>query len=278
MNTTMAQRQGGLSQTQLLALTRKAHMQKQRVWVWSMLGVVAVTLWSMWDTNFRVDLVILGLGDTAKYIVYDFLPPDVSVIPSLIKPTLDTLYMSFVSMVLSAIISFFLAFLSSQRTTPNKALQVAVRAFASIVRTIPNLVWVLLIVASVGLGTMAGTLALTISGVGLLTRSYAEVMDEIDPDQMEAIRATGANWFQLMGQCVFPQFVAGFTAWSLYKLDINIRSSAVIGMVGGGGLGFMIQEGIKLFKFQQVTTAIIMVFALILVIEFVTNKLREKMI
>ncbi len=237
-----------------------------------------LTIWSMWETKFNPISIIASMGETIKYVVFDFFPPDISSIPHLLQPTLDTLYMSFVAMVIAALISFILAFLASSTTTPHYLLQVVTRAIASILRTVPSLVWVILLVSSFGLGAMSGTMALILGGVGILTRTYAEVLDEIDMDQLAAIKATGANWFQVMGRAVLPQFLPGFVGWSLFKFDINIRDSAVIGMVGGGGLGFAIQEGIKLFQFQTVTMAIFMVLVLIVIIEYITSNIRERIL
>src|SRR5206468_4361101 len=108
----------------------------------------------------------------------------------------------------------------------------------------------IILVAAYGLGPLVGTLALVISALGNLIRAYAEVLEEIDMAQVEAVRATGAKYLQVLAQAVWPQFWTGFIAWSLYQLELNIRSSTIIGMVGGGGLGFVIQNGLKLFQFR----------------------------
>lgn len=261
-------------------LNKGTGLRKRKALQWPLLLILsaALTLWSMWQTGFNPLLVSAGLGDTISYIYNDFLPPDWFSARELIKPLMETIYMSFAAMVISALVSIALALLSSDATAPNKQLQSVIRTVTAVLRTIPEIIWVLLLVSSIGLGPMAGTFALMLAGIGLLTRCYSDVLDEMDRGQLEASRAVGAKWLQTVGQCVIPQFLPGFIAWSLYMLDLNIRSSAVIGMAGGGGLGFAIQEGIKLFQFQKVTMAIILVLVLILAIEWLTEHLRSRLI
>src|SRR5699024_5731923 len=203
---------------------------------------------------------------------FDLLPPDVSRFTSLIQPALDTIYMSFVAMILSAMLAFFLSFLAAYNVTPHPLLQYAVRGLASFLQSIPALVWVLVFVAAYGLGSIAGTIALVLSGTGLLTRSFAEMLEEIDMGPVEAIRSTGGNWVQVMGQAVVPQVLPGMIGWSLYKFDLNIREAAVIGMVGGGGIGFAMQKSLKLFQYKEACMAIVIIFVLIMCIEYFTNR------
>jgi len=240
--------------------------------------IVGITIWSAVETGFSFSLLAEGIGEIFRFIFIDFLPPDFSRIGKLIGPALDTLYISFIAMVVGAYLSMILAFFAAHTTTPHPSAQVAVRAFCSVLRNIPTLIWGILLVAAYGLGTMVGTLALIITSIGTLTRAYAEILEEIDMGQVEALRATGASYLQVLSQAVVPQFMPGFIGWSLYKLELNVRASTLIGMVGGGGLGFAIQKGLKLFQFKEVSLAIIMIMVLVLITEWITSKLRERII
>src|SRR5699024_11264383 len=117
---------------------------------------------------------------TFRFVVFDLLPPDVSRFTSLIQPALDTIYMSFVAMILSAMLAFFLSFLAAYNVTPHPLLQYAVRGLASFLQSIPALAWVLVFVAACGRGAIAGTIALGWSGTGLLRRSCAGVVEGMD--------------------------------------------------------------------------------------------------
>ncbi|MGE7826631.1 phosphonate ABC transporter, permease protein PhnE [Paenibacillus sp. NPDC093718] len=251
--------------------------KRRQTWMIS-IAILAVTVWSAWTTEFSFFEVFTGVEEIIRFIFLDFLPPDFSTFNRLIGPALDTIYISFVAMVVGALLSMILAFFAAATTSPSRTIQVAVRAFCSILRNIPTLIWGILLVAAYGLGTLVGTLALIFTAIGTLTRAYAEILEEIDMGPVEAARSTGASYFQVLGQAVFPQFMPGFIGWSLYKLELNVRASTLIGMVGGGGLGFAIQNGLKLFQYKEVSLAIIMVIVLVLVTEWMTSKLRERII
>ncbi|TDG00560.1 phosphonate ABC transporter, permease protein PhnE [Paenibacillus piri] len=242
------------------------------------LGILAITVWSAVETKFSLFGLYSGLGEIFRFIVFDFFPPDFSSFKKLIGPALDTVYISFVAMVIGSLISFILAFFAAATTAPHPAFQAIVRGMNSILRNIPTLIWGILLVSAYGLGTLVGTLALIITSIGTLTRAYAEMLEEIDMGQVEALRAVGATYIQVLSQAVLPQFMPGFIGWSLYKLELNIRASTLIGMVGGGGLGFAIQKGLKLFQFQEVCLAILMVVALITITEWTTSKIRGRII
>jgi len=240
--------------------------------------IVALTIWSAIGTNFSFYDVFSGTGLIAQFIFIDMLPPSFQATESLLQAVLETIYMGVVGMVVGALIALFLSFLAASTTTPHVVIQVIVRAFTSVLRNIPSLIWVILLVAAYGIGPTVGTLSLVIGSVGFLTRVFADTLEEIDMGQVEALQATGANYVQVLMQAVFPQFFPGFVAWSLYNLEINIRASTIIGMVGGGGIGFAIQKSIKLFQYKEVSMAVLLVLVLILFTETLTSKIREKVI
>jgi phosphonate transport system permease protein len=257
---------------------KQLHRRKRMQTLFIALGIAAITVWSAAETGFSPFVVFGGMEEVVRFVVYDFLPPDFSTFGKLVQPALETIYISFVAMVVGALLSVVLAFFAAATTAPHPAIQVAVRAFTSVLRNIPTLIWGILLVSAYGLGTLVGTLALILTSIGTLTRAYAEQLEEIDQGQVEAVRATGASYAQVLPQAVLPQFFPGFIGWSLYKLELNVRASTLIGMVGGGGLGFAIQKGLKLFQFQEVSLAILMVIALVFATEFVTSKIRERII
>src|SRR5699024_6181505 len=133
-------------------------------------------------------------------------------------------------------------------------------------------------VAAYGLGSIAGTIALVLSGTGLLTRSFAEMLEEIDMGPVEAIRSTGGNWVQVMGQAVVRQVLPAMIVGSLDKLDLSMRAAAVSGMVGGGGIGCAMQNSLKLFQYKEACMAIVIIFVLIVCIEYFTNKVRMRLL
>lgn len=235
----------------------------------------AITLWSATTTGFSLTSIASGLYEIYRFIVYEMFSVNPEILMQLVEPSLSTIIMSYVAVMASIAVAFVLAFFASASTSPHPWLQIVTRGFATGLRTIPDMVWVMLVVPAYGIGVTAGTIALFISGTGLLTRSFAEVLEAIDTDKLNALKAAGANWIQIMGRGVMPQFLPGLASWSLFGFDTNIRSSAIIGMVGGGGLGFAIQSGLKLYRFDVVTMAILEMAVLFIVIDYITDRIRR---
>ncbi|WP_249869579.1 phosphonate ABC transporter, permease protein PhnE [Oceanobacillus saliphilus] len=243
------------------------------------LGILAILIiWSWVGTKFHIMDLFSGFSNMAIFIFQDLLPPDFTTIPSFVGPILETLYMSYVGLLFSVTFSLFFGLMAAKNTTVHPAVAIVSRSFIAFLRSIPAMVWGILLVAAIGLGPLAGTLALGLSGIGILGKAFADLLEEIDENQVNAVRATGANWYQVIGQAVWPQFKPGFVGWSLYKMDLNIREASVLGVVGAGGIGFALEGSISLFQYQQASVGILAIFALILVVEFITAKLREKII
>lgn len=240
--------------------------------------LISLTVWSLIGSGFSLVKLIDGIGEIFRFLSTEMLPPDISTMFEILSSALETVYMSIAALGFSIIVAFVLSFLASNATAPNRVVQIVVRALANVLRTIPDMVWVLLLVPSYGLGTLSGTLALFVAGVSLTTRSFAEALDEINIGPIEALKAAGANWFQVMAQGVMPQFMPEFVSWSLFGLDTNIRSSAIIGMVGGGGLGFLIQSDLKLFRFGRVTTSIMLMMLIFFGVEALTIFIRRRIL
>ncbi|WP_178023785.1 phosphonate ABC transporter, permease protein PhnE [uncultured Paenibacillus sp.] len=237
-----------------------------------------LTAWSAIGTNFNPVELWDGLGNGAKFLFVDLLPPNTSKFPGLVSPALDTIYMSFVAMVVGSLIAGFLALFAAATTSPNSALRILVRGLSALLRNIPVMIWTILFVASFGLGNLVGMMSLLLVSVGMLVRCYADSLEEIDMGQVEALRATGAGYWAVLTQAVLPQFMPSFIGWSLFNLEINVRASTIVGMVGGGGLGFAIQSGIKLFQYKEVSMGIILVLIIVLGTEFLTGRIRRRLI
>lgn len=217
----------------------KRKLLSNRFMIWAI--IVVLVLWSWIGTNFNIMDLISGVANMCVFIFQDMLPPDFSSIGSFIGPALDTLYMSYTGLIFSVIFSLFFGFMAARTTTVHPMIAVLSRSFITLLRSIPAMVWGILLVAAMGRGPFAGTLALGLSGIGILGRAFADLLEEIDRHQVDALRATGASWFQTIGQGVWPQFKPGFVSWSLYKMDLNIREAAVLGVVGAGGIGYALE-------------------------------------
>ncbi|MCR6109370.1 phosphonate ABC transporter, permease protein PhnE [Bacillus sp. A301a_S52] len=240
--------------------------------------ITALIVWAWHGTGFSLSFIYTGAANMTAFIFTELLPPDFSAAGRYIQPALQTLYMSFVGMIFAVVFSLVLGFMAAKNTSFHPVLAFSSRAFIAFLRAIPAIIWGMTLVVAFGIGSLAGTLALGLSGIGVLGKAFADVLEEIDSAQVEAVKATGASWFQTMGQGVWPQFKTGFVAWSLYKMDLNIREAAVLGLIGAGGIGYTLQGNINLFQYKQASVGIIMIFVLILSVEFTTAKIREKLL
>ena len=145
-------------------------------------------------------------------------------------------------------------------------------------RAINELVFALIFVSAVGLGPFAGVLAVALHATGMLAKFCAEEIEGVDKGQVEAQMATGATHMQVILFGVAPQIVPQFIGYAIYRLDVSIRSATVLGLVGAGGLGFALIQNMKLFKYHQTATCILVIFLLVLISDWICGKLRRKVI
>jgi len=242
-----------------------------------LLLVLAFFMWSFAAVEFSPAEFARGIPDLVGLLA-DMFPPAVENIPEVAVASLQTLQMALVGTALAALMSVPLAFLAAKNVTPSRILYQITRAFIVFTRAVPDLVFALVFVAAVGLGPFPGTLALAIHSIGMLGKLYAETIEEIDEGQVEALRSTGAHPLQVLRYGVVPQVLPSFVGLTLYRWDINIRSSVVLGLVGAGGIGFLLTGAMRLFKYQEVLTILICIFIIVLIVEQTSSYIRERFI
>jgi len=158
------------------------------------------------------------------------------------------------------------------------AIYYVVRTILNIFRSIESMIWAVIAVVVVGLGPFAGIVALTIHSVAALGKLYSEAIESIDPGPIEAIQATGANWVQTVVYAVIPQIVPPFVSFTIYRWDINVRMSTVIGLVGGGGIGFLLIQWIRLLDYRAAGIAVWFITITVAVLDFVSAAIRKRFV
>ncbi len=153
-----------------------------------------------------------------------------------------------------------------------------VRGFFNIVRSIEPLIWAIIFAVWVSIGPFAGVLALGMHSIAALGKLYSEQVESIDPGPIEAIQATGANALQTIVYAVVPQIVPPYLAFTIYRWDINVRMSTVIGMVGGGGVGFLLIQWVNLLRYKQAGVAVWAITIVVWVMDYVSGVVREKIV
>jgi phosphonate transport system permease protein len=154
----------------------------------------------------------------------------------------------------------------------------AAKSLLNILRTIPEMVWALIFVFLVGLGPFPGVLALGVHTGGVLGKLFGEVLEDVDPQPIESLQATGASRIQILFYGIFPQVLPQFISYTLYRWEVNIRVAAVLGFVGAGGLGQRIHIAISLFFENQLLTLILAIYILVTIVDYLSAYLRRKVI
>jgi phosphonate transport system permease protein len=226
-------------------------------------------------TRFNPVAALLSQGEFWNFILNDFVPPSMGRLGALLHAVMQTMYMALAATGLSAILALFLSFLGTAAVTRSVFVNSAVRAFASVLRNIPPLVWAFILVAAFGIGTVVGILSLIIGTTGYLARFFIEILDETAAETMEPLLAAGAAMPSIVSQALLPGAMPGFIAWILYCVELNIRASTILGMVGAGGIGLLLMGYIKQFNYAAASTAILAVAVIIIGVNLLTDYLRK---
>ncbi|MGX4670626.1 phosphonate ABC transporter, permease protein PhnE [Cerasibacillus sp. JNUCC 74] len=220
-----------------------------------------------------------GNAVSNMYVVIEkFFPPNFEVIPKVWKEMAQTVQMAIIATTLAAILTVPLAILSAQNITTFKPLYVITRTFLNILRTIPDLVLAVVFVGLFGVGILPGILALFIFSLGILAKLISETIEAVDMDPLEAMRASGGNIFQVIFYGLIPQVLPQFTSFVLYVFEINVRASVVLGLVGAGGIGLILDQQLGFYNYPNAMAIIILIFIVVIVIEYISTKLREALI
>jgi phosphonate transport system permease protein len=255
-----------------IALASRESRRATLIFVAALIALFSV---STWFTKFDPLRALMSQDEFWKFIAADFVPPYMGKWRALLDAILQTVYMALASAGVSAALSFVLAFLGTPGICRSKTVNGVVRGFASVLRNIPALVWVFVLVAAYGIGTEVGVLALIIGTVGFLTRCYIETLDEVAEQNLDALKSTGAGILPVISQAILPAAMPGFIAWFLYCIELNVRASAIIGMVGAGGIGLLMMGYIKQYNYAAASTAILAVALIVIAVNLLTDFLRR---
>lgn len=239
------------------------------IFMWSWTQISASTTWSFfWDAP----RIAADIGGRA-------VPPRWSYMNKLWEPLWDTLNIATLGTIIALTLAVPVAFLAARNTTPS-ALFVRPIALLIIVssRSINSLIWALLLVKIVGPGVFAGLIAIAIRSIGFCAKLLYEAIEEIDENQVEAITATGASRAQIMAYGIVPQILPAFAGIAVFRWDINLRESTVLGLVGAGGIGLQLQGSLNTLAWPQVSLILIVILFAVIVSEWVSAKIRGAII
>jgi phosphonate transport system permease protein len=199
-----------------------------------------------------------------------------------VEKIVETVFLALMGTTLAVLVAVPLSFLGARNLmTKNAAgtgVYYLVRTFFNAMRSIEPLILAIVFTVWVGLGPFAGVMALGLHSIAALGKLYSEQIESIDPGPIEAVTATGASMLQVVRYAVVPQIVPPFIAFTIYRWDTNVRMSTVIGFVGGGGIGFILQQYINLLQYRQAATAVWAIAIVVAALDYLSAKVREKVV
>lgn len=246
---------------------------------WLIAAVVVVAhafAWRATDVSFCA--LAEGWRGMADFLG-EAIPPDLSpeVLSDSVSGALVTLWIGLLGTTFSIPASLLLALLAARGTAPAGWVYQAARGLLSFLRAVPDVVFALIFVTAVGLGPFPGVLALVCHNVGVMGKLWAEALEDADPGPPQALRSAGAGRIQIATHALLPTVLPQLVGVLLYRFDVNVRSSLVLGLVGAGGIGFLINQSIQLFQFDQMLTHILVILVVIVAVDQLSALVRRRL-
>jgi len=238
-------------------------------------GIVAVAVWSVSNLDLPW-FYFLDAHEQAMDLAERMWPPDLEFWETLAEPLLETIHIATLGTVVTFVIAFPIAFLAARNTTFNTFTWFIGRFILVTSRSVNTVVWGLFFVAIFGPGPLAGIWAIAFRSIGFMGKLVAEAIEEIDEGVVEAIEATGASRLQVLMYGILPQVLPVIYGTAVYRWDINIRESTVLGFVGAGGIGILLYSSINQFQWHEVSLILASVFGVVLVSEFISAMVRQR--
>jgi len=209
-------------------------------------------------------------------LIRESLPPDFHDARTWAKPLLDTLAMSVAGTALAVALSLPLGFFAAKNTAPHPSVYFVARTVLNGLRSIPELIMGIIFVAAVGFGALPGVLALGLHSVGMVGKFFAEAIEHVNHEPVEAVRSAGARPLQVIFHGVLPQVLPQMADVSIYRWEYNFRASTVMGMVGAGGIGFELMSSLRLMQYADVSAILLVILIMVTVVDWLGSALRKR--
>ncbi|MFO7765239.1 MAG: phosphonate ABC transporter, permease protein PhnE [Pelovirga sp.] len=258
------------------------HRTSRQQWLawfgWLLLGALFVFCWRLMNEN-TLWIFVQDAPQQVMDITDRMTPPRWVYMERLWKPLWDTLNIATMGTLLGIVMAVPVAFMAARNTTPSER-YVRPLAILMIVssRSINSLIWALLLVSILGPGLLAGIIAIALRSIGFIGKLLYEAIEEIDHSQVEAVLATGATGPQVLDYAIVPQIMPAFAGISVFRWDINIRESTVLGLVGAGGIGLELSHSLNTLAWPQVSLIFIVILGTVVVSEWVSARVRHAII
>ena len=254
-------------------------MRNKRKWqtIIFVLLIFVLTYLSADITNFNIIHGIATLPEAIRWMFSNLLITQESLerLPKILEKLTETILMSIAATTTATVVSFLLGLMGSKTTGTSNILGVFARFVASVARNIPVVAWALILLLSFGQNSVTGYLALFVGSVGFLTRAFIETIDEANHSAVEALRATGATYFQIVYKAVVPQCLPQMLSWILFMIETNIRNATLVGILTGTGIGYTFDLYYKTLNYNAVALVTFSIVISVIVIELISNHIRK---
>lgn len=252
----------------------------ERLRQWASWTVVAgLTAYCLYRFDFMSLDFLHGASKFAAVVVAQMFPPTgFEHLPLFLKVMGETIAMALIGTLLGAVFAFPLSFFASKNMTRSRTVQFGTRRFADLLRSFDYLIWALIFVRAIGLGPLAGIMAIAIVETGTFIKLYSEAIENLDRKQVDGVTAAGGNGLQRVRFGVLPQILPVMLANTLYMFEHNVRSAAILGIVGAGGIGFLLADRLRAYELQEACLIIIVLVVAVYLIDWLSKTLRERLI
>lgn len=218
-----------------------------------------------------------GIPERTSEIFDQILSPDWTILDATLDPFLETLAMAVLGTLIGCSLALLVAFGASAITAGGRKRLAGTKSIMSVIRSVPDVMWALIFVSAVGIGTISGLLALILFNIGVVAKLLSETIDAVDTGPLEAADAAGAGVIARARSAVFPQVLPNYLAFSLYAFEINVRASAVLGLVGAGGIGELLLFFRNRFDYDRVSLVVVEIFVFVFLTELLSITLRRRL-
>lgn len=240
------------------------------------IGVALVILACIHLTGFNISTVISRFGELGK-ILGKIFKPDLTFFPKVIDPLVDTIQMSLLGSIIGCVLALPVSIISSSNIIKNRFVITITRFLLGLIRTLPTLVLASIAALIFGLGTFAGTVAISIFTFGVVGKMLFESIETIDMGPFEAMESLGANKFEAFWSACMPQILPTYLSHCLYCFEMNIRAASILGFVGAGGLGLQINERIGWRDYNSLGTVLLTLFITVVIVDSLSTYFRKKL-
>ena len=251
---------------------------RERIVQWLWLGGIAIA--AAWSVS-ALDIEWAFFADAheqAADLISRMWPPRWTYLPRIVQPLIETLHIATLGTMIAIVFALPVAFLAARNTTYNQTTWLIGRAMLVMSRSINTVIWGLVFVAIFGPGPVAGICAVAARSIGFIAKLVAEAIEEVDAGQIEAVEASGARTFQVYAVAILPQILPVLIGTTIYRWDINVRESSVLGFVGAGGIGLLLYASINQFAWSQAIVILIAILGIVILSEALSAYVRSRIV